>query len=209
MDKRRRRDFTASSGVALIRRQIQKTAATDQHIQRSFLDEADFIFQAGNLKRTRRSGWLTIGIMDCESVADHSYRTALIAYLIAREEIGEAKAKDAMLLALLHDVHESRIGDLHKLAKKYANMDEKKAIEESIGPFAKPVKDADPKLAEIVKDADLLEMFFQAKEYADEGNDYAKEWLAPEKLKTKTAKSIYKKMVKRDSRQWIFGAVKW
>lgn len=175
------------------------------------MDEVDFIFQLGNLKRTRRSGWLSIGITGCESVAEHSFRTAVLAYIIAKDEgLSEPESKDAMFLALLHDAHESRIGDLHKLAKKYAKIDGKRAMKESLGPLEKEMgKTLNLKLKTIVRDADILEMFFQAKEYADEGNGYAKEWLAPEKLKTKSAKAIYGKMRKRDSRAWLFGAVEW
>ncbi len=176
------------------------------------MDETDFIFQLGQLKRTPRSGWLSIGIKDCESVAEHSFRSALIAYLIAKEEgLKDEEAKDAMLLALLHDVHETRIGDLHKLSRKYLKIDEKGAMRESLGRLGALFKNKarNFKLEIMVKDADLLEMFFQAKEYADEGNRYAGEWLVPQKLKTKSAKRLCKKMLKRDSRAWILGAVKW
>lgn len=175
------------------------------------MDETDFLFQAGNLKLTPRSGWLSIGITDCESVAEHSFRTALLAYIIAKGEgLGEKKAKDAMLLALLHDIHEARIGDLHKLAKKYAKLDDERAIAESLGPLKKEVgKTRNPELETVVKDADLLEMFFQAKEYSDQGNSYAKLWLSPKKLKTGSARKIYARMVRRDSRGWILGAVEW
>lgn len=174
------------------------------------MDEIDFIFQLGNLKRTQRSGWLSIGIKNCESVADHSFRSAILAYIIAREEeLSVAEAREAMMAALLHDIHEARIGDLHKLAKKYAKVDEKKAMNETLGKFRKEFSVSSKRILEIVKDADLVEMFFQAKEYNDEGNRYAKEWLTPKKLKTKSAKRIYAKMVKRNSRKWLLEAVEW
>lgn len=174
------------------------------------MDQIDFIFQLGQLKRTKRSGWKSIGILDGESVAEHSYRTAVLAYVIAKEEgLGEKEAKDAMFLALLHDVHEARLGDLHKLAKKYLKVDEEKALRESLGAFGKEYSKTNLKLKNIVKDADLLEMFFQAKEYSDEGNRYADAWFAPEKLKTRSAKRLYAKMRKRDSRKWLLGAVEW
>lgn len=173
------------------------------------MDETDFIFQLGQLKRTPRSGWLSIGIKDCESVAEHSFRTAFVAYIIAKGEgLSREECKDAMLLALAHDVHESRIGDLHKLAKLYVKGDEQKAISDSLGSFKSELR-PNARLAGIMKDADLLEMFFQAKEYSDEGNRYAKEWFAPQKLKTRSAKELYKKMIKRDSRKWLLEAVEW
>ncbi len=176
------------------------------------MDIANFIFQAGNLKRTKRSGWLTIGIKDCESVAEHSFRASLIAYAIAKGEgLGKERAKDAMFLTLLHDIHEARIGDLHRLSKKYAKLDEKKAMEDSLGPMSKDANAllGDKELQIIVKDADLLEMFFQAREYSDEGNRYAKEWLQPKKLITASARAIYKKMAKQDSRAWLLEAIEW
>ena len=174
------------------------------------MDEVDLIFQLGNLKNTKRSGWLTIGITDCESVAEHSFRCAVVAYIIAREEgLGPGDARRAMMAALMHDAHESRMGDLHRLAKRYAKPDDALAMKETLGRFLPEFTVNDKRIMEIVKDADLLEMFFQAKEYSDEGNSYAKLWLAPKKLKTAGAKRIYLKMIKRDSRRWILGAVKW
>ena len=79
-------------------------------------DEVRFIFEIGALKRTKRSGWETIGISG-ESVADHSFRTAVIGYIIAKEE-GEKDIADVLLLSLFHDVHETRVGDLNRMNKK-------------------------------------------------------------------------------------------
>ncbi len=173
------------------------------------MDDVDFIFQLGNLKRTPRSGWLSIGIKDCESVAEHSFRAAFVAYLIAKAEgLSKEECREALLLALSHDVHEARLGDLHKLAKQYAKPDDARAMKDAFGALEE-LSPKNQKLADIVRDADLLEMFFQAKEYLDEGNPYAKEWLAPEKLKTAAAKRICAKMSKRDSRGWLLGAVEW
>lgn len=38
-----------------------------------------FLYEAGTLKQTRRTGWWMAGVRDPESVAEHSWRTALIA----------------------------------------------------------------------------------------------------------------------------------
>ena len=37
-------------------------------------------------KRVKRSGWWVAGIDDPESVAEHSYRTALLGYILASLE---------------------------------------------------------------------------------------------------------------------------
>ena len=46
----------------------------------------EFIFEAGVLKRVPRSGWSLLGINNAESVADHSFRCAVIGYLVAHME---------------------------------------------------------------------------------------------------------------------------
>ena len=44
---------------------------------------AEFIEKAERLKLIPRSGWLKIGIKSPESVAEHSFRTALIKFILA------------------------------------------------------------------------------------------------------------------------------
>ena len=69
--------------------------------------------EAGLLKKIKRSGWWVAGIKDPESVADHSFRCALIAYYMAHlEKVDPFKA---MAMALFNDIHEARINDLHKM----------------------------------------------------------------------------------------------
>jgi len=71
-----------------------------------------FIRLAGRLKRTVRTGWVDRGIPaeQAESVADHSFRVALLSWLAsARTELD----RDRILkLALIHDLAEAITGDL-------------------------------------------------------------------------------------------------
>lgn len=73
----------------------------------------------GNLKRTPRTGWLDRGVPDLatESVADHSFRVALLAWMVATtypaespNEMGIDPAR-VLLLALAHDLPEAFAGD--------------------------------------------------------------------------------------------------
>jgi putative hydrolase of HD superfamily len=64
---------------------------------------------AGKLKRVRRKGWVDRGVADAESVADHSYRLALLAWALARER--GLDADRAVKIALLHDLAEAEVGD--------------------------------------------------------------------------------------------------
>ncbi|MBI4614114.1 MAG: alpha/beta fold hydrolase [Planctomycetes bacterium] len=65
----------------------------------------------GDLKRLQRSGWVRAGVPQPESVADHSYRLALLALALApRFGIDAGRAAS---IALVHDLAESRTGDLY------------------------------------------------------------------------------------------------
>lgn len=74
---------------------------------------ARFLLQVGRLKRTPRTGWLDRGVpeLETESVADHSFRVALLAWLAAAGD--PALDRDRVLkLALIHDLAEAITGDL-------------------------------------------------------------------------------------------------
>jgi putative hydrolases of HD superfamily len=72
-----------------------------------------FLHRAGGLKFVPRTGWLDRGMPSeqVESVADHSWRVALMAWLLAADN--EALDRDRVLkLALIHDLAEAITGDI-------------------------------------------------------------------------------------------------
>lgn len=66
------------------------------------------------LKKIKRTGWLRSGVPRdlCESVAEHSFGTALLGYLLAREFYPELSAEKVLLLGLIHDLGEAVTGDV-------------------------------------------------------------------------------------------------
>jgi putative hydrolases of HD superfamily len=64
------------------------------------------------LKRVPRTGWLDRGVpaAAAESVADHSYLTALIAWIHALDD-PELDADRVLKLAMIHDLAEAIVGD--------------------------------------------------------------------------------------------------
>ena len=71
-----------------------------------------FMVLSGRLKRTMRTGWVDRGVPAerVESVADHSFRVALLAWLASG---GTALDRNRVLaLALIHDLAEAITGDL-------------------------------------------------------------------------------------------------
>ena len=73
----------------------------------------------GNLKRTPRTGWLDRGVPELatESVADHAFRVALLAWMVAMTDPADAPGEPGidpervLLIALAHDLPEALAGD--------------------------------------------------------------------------------------------------
>jgi putative hydrolases of HD superfamily len=165
-----------------------------------------FLFEVGDLKRVKRSGWWHCKIKDPESVAEHSFRTAIIAYLLAKME-NFASPEKISFLALIHDLPESRLTDLHKVSASYIknkNEIEAKILleQEKCTGFSFPQFTSEEKI--LIKDADLLEMAFSAKEYFEAGYSNAKILFdeAGKNLKYGAAKSLYTSLKKSSSTDW-------
>ncbi|MEA2639257.1 MAG: 5-deoxynucleotidase [Chloroflexota bacterium] len=69
----------------------------------------DFLRAAGALKTLPRQGWVDRGIPAPESVADHTYRDALMAWLLGREAGLDTDRLVKMML--VHDLPEVEVGD--------------------------------------------------------------------------------------------------
>jgi putative hydrolase of HD superfamily len=181
---------------------------------------AKYIFEAGMLKRVARSGWWAEKVKDPESVAEHSFRTALIAFMLAiMEGKSEDEARKLCTAAVFHDIHETRILDLNKITARYIDTDDliKKVEEdqvegmpEKLGKSVLDTMELSEEEKVILEDADLLECAFQAKEYLDIGHDGAKSWLnnIEKKVQTKSAKKLMAHVKKQDSNSWWKGVKK-
>lgn len=179
---------------------------------------AKFFFELGQLKRVKRSGWWLAGIKDPESVAEHSFRAAIIGRFLAEMENADADKVTAMVL--FHDIPEARINDLHKVGARYINF--KKAEETVLKEQAErlPKKIADEMLSShyeveqqktkeaiIAKDADLLECAIQAKEYLEQSYKDCENWIhnVGKLLKTRSAKKVFGLMNKTNANSWWYG----
>ncbi len=174
---------------------------------------ANFLFEVGMLKRTPRTGFQFLG-SGAESVAEHSFRTAIIGYTLAQID-GQVDAARVMQLCLFHDIPEARTGDLNYVNKKYVKVDEQRAIDDLAAqlPFGDDYRQT---LAEfmarktpeslIANDADQLEMILALKEHKDLGNRYADEWypFSIERLKTDAARQLAASIWNTDSSKWWF-----
>jgi len=174
---------------------------------------ANFLFEAGMLKRTPRTGFQFLG-SGAESVAEHIFRTSLIGYTLAQLD-DEADAGRVVLLCLFHDIPEARTGDQNYVNKKYVKVDERKAIEDLARtlPFGDDYRDLQEEFlakqtreACLAHDADQLEMILALKEYKDLGNRYADEWYPAtlKRLSTENARKLAETIWETDSTRWWF-----
>jgi len=174
---------------------------------------ANFLFEVGMLKRTPRTGFQFLG-SGAESVAEHSFRTAIIGYALAQLD-GGVDIGRVLQLCLFHDIPEARTGDLNYVNKKYVRVDEEKAVRDLAAtlPFGekyadtlKEFVDGGSREAQIAHDADQLEMILALKEYKDLGNRYADEWypFAIRRLHTDAARELAGTVWETDSTKWWF-----
>jgi len=177
--------------------------------------------EAGLLKRIKRSGGWVAGIKDPESVADHCFRCAVIGYYIAHKE--KLDPFKVMAMGLFNDIHEARINDLHKMGHHYIDFKEaeKRVFKDQVADldggvkkemlaFRKEYEEQKTKESIVARDADILECLLQAKEYYDNGHLKAKKFfkVAPEHLKTKTARKFWEHIKEWDSSRWWEDVVK-
>lgn len=173
--------------------------------KKAVLNMLNFIAEAGMLKRVERSGWSVVGIKNAESVAEHSFRCGVIGYILAYME--GASPYRVLLMTIFNDIHEARIGDLHKMAQRYIDLQpaEDKAFYEQIGHLPEKIRRELADLRDeyrkqrtaesiIARDADVLECLIQAKEYSEQGFSEAIKFMkkAPKVLRTKSAKKLWK-----------------
>jgi putative hydrolase of HD superfamily len=174
---------------------------------------ANFLFEAGMLKRTPRSGFQFLG-SGSESVAEHIFRATYIGYALGKLA-PEVNIQRVIMMCLFHDLPEARTGDLNYVNKKYVEADENKAVEDLIRtiPFGSEIKEFitefnEGKTAEarLARDADQIEMILALKEYKDIGNKYAEEWLgfSMKRLQTTAAQELAKTILETDSSHWWF-----
>jgi putative hydrolase of HD superfamily len=178
-------------------------------------DVSDFIFELSVLKKLPRSGSFIAGVAQPDTVGEHVFRAAEIAFVLAELEGGNGE--HAAFLALIHDNGEARIGDHHRIMNHYfdAGDAEERAFYDQCTRLPKPIAEKfrsafaefeERKTIEAIcaKDADLLELAFQSKEFLEQGYAGKQNWLdnIQKHLQTDSAKQIFAEMKKKSTNDW-------
>lgn len=151
----------------------------------------ELVLRAYQLKEETRTGWMLRGVQRPESVADHSWGTALLCMVYAPRAGVDAGA--AVQMALVHDLAEAisgdhatrvaQIGDRATIAAKqereqkaFAALldgigDEREQIERVEAPWSEYEARETP-LSQFVSDMNLIDMCAQALRYEREPGRY-------------------------------------
>jgi len=157
----------------------------------SMIDEArviDFLLEANALERVPRAGFVMSGVASPENVAAHTAGMAVACLLIA-DRVGEPVDRGRMLtMALLHDIGESRTGDVALVEKTAGDVAAEERAERAILDGMPPryadalaeYKSQETVESRIVKAADKLQMMAKIVAYeADGDGDLAAFWGNP------------------------------
>ena len=178
-----------------------------------------FIYELGMLKRIQREGWKLLGIVNPESVAEHSLRAAQIGFILAKLEDYDNPEKICTML-VFHDIGECRIGDIHKVANRYVKANEKTVVldqTQSLGDIGESIFSLWDEIEQqkttagiIAKDADLLEMIVTACELKQKQIKGVENWFenTKKRLKTQTAKRLFQELITTDPNTWWSGLKK-
>ena len=137
-----------------------------------------FLALAGRLKETARAGWALRGNVPPESVADHSFRVALLALVLSGDADPPLDRERCVAMALVHDLAESLVGDITPydgVSTEEKHRREREAMEHLAALAGDPrllrlweeYQAAATPEARFVKDLDKLETVLQAAEYEE------------------------------------------
>jgi len=175
--------------------------------------DIDFLYEVGTLRHVPRV-WSQFGGIDFANVAEHTFRVMWISAILAKME-GVDVGK-VIKMALVHDISETRTGDVHYLSRMYTDRNETSAINDSFSDTTlyseftelfKEMHDLKSIEAKIVKDADIIDCDFELVEQLWNGNKLSEELvkvrhLAHKKLQTNAAKQLIKEFLKHSPHDW-------
>ena len=174
---------------------------------------ANFIYETNIHSKTPRSGFWFLGSGD-QSVAEHLFHTAVIAYALTYLE-PKADKRKAVLMALFHDIGEGRTSDQNYVHQRYGRLAEAEAVADiaksvpfgsEIFELFKEEQERKTLEAKLVKDADQLEWIATLRGEEMKGNLKAREWIsvAIKRLKTNSAKKLGKNLMSTHPDSWWF-----
>jgi putative hydrolases of HD superfamily len=166
--------------------------------------DVEFMYELGALRLIPRQ-WSRFHLSHVQNLAEHHYRVVWLALLIAARE-GQGDPAKIMKMAIVHDIAESRTGDVDYIARQYVDRNEDQAIKDMLKDTAlekdflaiiQEYEKRESIEAKIVKDADNLDVDMDLREQGTMGHQLTKDWIkqrkfvGDNKLYTKTARHLH------------------
>lgn len=179
-------------------------------------DNLEVLYQVFKLKNLFRQGWLKRDVPESEgeSVADHTFGTAMTAWILAKKLHLELNEEKLLKMALVHEIGEIYAGDITpvdgvSLSEKYEL--ELKSVEKVFNTYAegaefinlwKEFEEAKSPEAVFLKQIDKFEMGMQASIYKGHGYERMEEFLDSAKrvLVDDELKSLFEKVITKGER---------
>jgi len=164
--------------------------------------------------------WKRFGNPDVANNTEHSFRVAWTAWMLAEHEQKGDKEK-ILKMALVHDITESRTGDVDYLSRQYVERKEEGAIHDIVRDtvFEKELvalwQEYEKKAsieAKLVKDADNIDVELELMEQKSKGHPIGTIWNASRKkavypkLFTSSAKKLWDEIHKSGVDDWHLNA---
>ena len=177
--------------------------------------DMEFLYEVGTLRFINRS-WVQFLSPNFANLAEHHFRVMWLALMIAAKE-GLQDTEKVVKMALVHDIAESRAGDVHYVSRQYTERNEELGIKDMLADTAleeeflslwQEYEDRQSMEAKIVKDADNLDIDFELSEQSAMGNTVgesfhdARKQVSQNKLYTETAQAIWQEIQDSDPHDW-------
>lgn len=177
--------------------------------------DINFLYEMGNIRLIDRM-WRRFHTKDFANLAEHHFRMFWIAMIIAANEKGADAGKVAKMV-MVHDIAESRAGDVDYLSRQYVTRNEELAIQDMLGGTSleteflelwEEYEKRESLESKIVKDADNLDVDLELQEQGVKANPISAElkpnrdFVAANRLYTDTAKRLIKEIYATNPHDW-------
>ena len=184
--------------------------------------DIEFLYEVGSLRNMPRAWRQSLGVGVANDL-EHTFRVAWIALVLA-ERVGGVDEGKMLKMALAHDIAETRTGDQNYTNAVYVEADEGRAIrdifagtsfEQSLTGTLREYEARESMEAQLVKDADNIDVDLELRELEERGSQLPRKWRAfrqqvrNEKLYTDAARDLWDALDEVDVADWHLQANKW
>jgi putative hydrolase of HD superfamily len=177
--------------------------------------DLELLYEIGCLRFIERA-WKQFFGPDFQNLAEHHLRVIWIALTLAKYE-GRGNQEKIIKMALIHDLAESRTGDVHYVSRMYIKRDETlgmkdilegTVMEKEMMALWHEYEQRKTIEAKIVKDADTLDVDMEVQEQEMKGHKHSIVWkrdrkiFVPKQLQTASAKKLWKTVIKSKPYDW-------